>query len=342
MFHIASIVILSLHLKSVLGVPVPTITELAEQIEIANDELKALVGDLEALQGGHDGLAEGLNSLNGNLAELLSGQKQVDLLLVYLCKLQNVTIPLEETGTDVADEGNRTGKSFGGFGGLGGGLLALLQSILGTGIGGIGSSFGVAPAFNSKRLVPDIITTAPTNLLTVQYSNPSVFQVFIGTELHNQIGQTNAPVLTFAQANAAAGSLYTIIMVDPDVPSGSRPTQRSFVHWFVTNVPGSTLRSGFNSQIGGAPAADEQLAYRPPNPRRSSGIHRYTFLAFLQGGGARITQAEVDAAIAPAVLATRINFNVRTFISTINAGAGPGTIATTPAAGNFFLAKRDS
>ncbi|XP_062095279.1 protein VERNALIZATION 3-like isoform X2 [Humulus lupulus] len=35
-------------------------------------------------------------------------------------------------------------------------------------------------------------------------------------------------------------NLYTLVMVDPDAPNPSNPNQREYIHWLVTDIPGST------------------------------------------------------------------------------------------------------
>ncbi|KAG4923003.1 hypothetical protein JHK84_051860 [Glycine max] len=35
-------------------------------------------------------------------------------------------------------------------------------------------------------------------------------------------------------------TFYTLVMVDPDAPSPGNPNQREYLHWLVTNIPGTT------------------------------------------------------------------------------------------------------
>ncbi|XP_031501431.1 protein BROTHER of FT and TFL 1-like isoform X2 [Nymphaea colorata] len=66
------------------------------------------------------------------------------------------------------------------------------------------------------------------------------------------------------------GMLYTLIMVDPDHPSPSRPTQREQLLWLKTDIPAG-LSSAFGNQV---------VEYMAPNPRL--GIHRYVIMLFKQ------------------------------------------------------------
>nr|TKV99804.1 hypothetical protein SEVIR_8G067801v2 [Setaria viridis] len=35
-------------------------------------------------------------------------------------------------------------------------------------------------------------------------------------------------------------TFYTLVMIDPDAPSPSDPNLREYLHWLVTDIPGST------------------------------------------------------------------------------------------------------
>lgn len=64
---------------------------------------------------------------------------------------------------------------------------------------------------------------------------------------------------------------YTLVMVDPDVPSRRLPLLREFKHWIVVNIPGNKVDEG------------ETLAeYVGSAPSRGSGLHRYVFLVYEQ------------------------------------------------------------
>uniref|UniRef100_M8C4V9 Protein FLOWERING LOCUS T n=1 Tax=Aegilops tauschii TaxID=37682 RepID=M8C4V9_AEGTA len=66
--------------------------------------------------------------------------------------------------------------------------------------------------------------------------------------------------------------LYTLMLVDPDAPSPSHPSLREYLHWMVTNIPGTT----------GVNFGQELVIYERPEPR--SGIHRMVFVLFQQLG----------------------------------------------------------
>nr|XP_034593521.1 protein FLOWERING LOCUS T-like isoform X3 [Setaria viridis] len=58
---------------------------------------------------------------------------------------------------------------------------------------------------------------------------------------------------------------YTLVMVDPDAPNPSNPTLREYLHWLVTDIPGTTdIGYGATSALHAPVAA----APRSPGPRR--------------------------------------------------------------------------
>ncbi|GLJ55973.1 hypothetical protein SUGI_1201590 [Cryptomeria japonica] len=72
------------------------------------------------------------------------------------------------------------------------------------------------------------------------------------------------------------GSFFTLIMTDPDAPNPSDPTGREYLHWLVTDIPG-TKSTSFGREI---------IGYESPNPM--VGIHRYVLTLFKQSGKGRV------------------------------------------------------
>ncbi|GJN38037.1 hypothetical protein PR202_gb27045 [Eleusine coracana subsp. coracana] len=81
------------------------------------------------------------------------------------------------------------------------------------------------------------------------------------------------------------------VMVDPDAPNPSNPTLREYLHWMVTDIPGTT-----DVNYG-----REVLCYEGPRP--PAGIHRVVFVLFKQ-----MARGVVDS---PPLL--RHNFSTRDF-----------------------------
>ncbi|KAL9233531.1 hypothetical protein vseg_008515 [Gypsophila vaccaria] len=106
-------------------------------------------------------------------------------------------------------------------------------------------------------------------------------------------------------------TFYTLVMVDPDAPSPSDPNLREYLHWLVTDIPGTTS----------ATFGKEEFGYERPLP--SSGIHRFIFVLFRQLGRQTV--------YAPG---WRQNFNTRDFAELYNLGL--------PVAAVYFNCQRES
>jgi phosphatidylethanolamine-binding protein (PEBP) family uncharacterized protein len=61
-------------------------------------------------------------------------------------------------------------------------------------------------------------------------------------------------------------TLYTIIVYDPDAPTGNH------IHWLIVNIKNNKINN----------YSDILLEYKGPVPPKGSGIHRYIFLLFEQ------------------------------------------------------------
>ncbi|XP_047070095.1 protein FLOWERING LOCUS T-like [Lolium rigidum] len=140
--------------------------------------------------------------------------------------------------------------------------------------------------------------------LRVLYSNREITN---GSELRpSQVA--NQPTV---QITGRPGSLYTLVMVDPDVPTPSDPSQREYLHWFVTDIPeGRDVSRG-----------TEVVAYERPQP--TAGIHRVAFVAF--------RQSVQQAIYAPG---WRSNFITRDLAECYNLGV--------PVAAAYFYCQREA
>ncbi|CAN8274384.1 unnamed protein product [Cochlearia groenlandica] len=106
-------------------------------------------------------------------------------------------------------------------------------------------------------------------------------------------------------------NFYTLVMVDPDVPSPSNPHLRSYLHWLVTDIPATT----------GTAFGNEMIWYE--NPRPDLGIHRIVLVLFRQLGRQTV--------YAPG---WRQQFNTREFAEIYNLGL--------PVAATFFNCQREN
>ncbi|BGP56528.1 mitochondrial 54S ribosomal protein YmL35 [Rhodotorula sphaerocarpa] len=92
--------------------------------------------------------------------------------------------------------------------------------------------------------------------------------------------------------------LYTLLVVDPDVPDEFNQTFTSFAHRLVPNIPLSA--SSTTLPLSDVPAA---LAYVPPHPQNGTPYHRYTTLLLEQ-------PTKLELAAEP----SRLGFSVRDFV----------------------------
>ncbi|XP_057858048.1 CEN-like protein 1 [Cryptomeria japonica] len=81
---------------------------------------------------------------------------------------------------------------------------------------------------------------------------------------------TSSPQVQLLDTDPA--TFFTLIMTDPDSPSPSDPSGREYLHWIVSDIPG-TKSNSFGREI---------VSYE--NPRAIIGIHRYVFVLFKQNG----------------------------------------------------------
>ena len=80
-------------------------------------------------------------------------------------------------------------------------------------------------------------------------------------------------------------SWFTLVMVDPDAPSGTAATARYWLHWMVIDVNLEALLTGVSAAtctVGNGLKCLNVLPMTPPTPPKGSGLHRYQFLLFLQ------------------------------------------------------------
>ncbi|GLJ55974.1 hypothetical protein SUGI_1201600 [Cryptomeria japonica] len=104
---------------------------------------------------------------------------------------------------------------------------------------------------------------------------------------------------------------FTLIMTDPDAPSPSDPVGREYLHWIVTDIPGTLSNS----------SGREIVSYE--NPRPMVGIHRYVLALFEQNGKGTVDPPP-----------SRHHFNTREFADSNELGL--------PVAAVYFNAQRET
>ncbi|XP_019741176.1 phosphatidylethanolamine-binding protein 4 [Hippocampus comes] len=122
--------------------------------------------------------------------------------------------------------------------------------------------------------------------LEVQYPELLVNRCLIVPEEFREKLSTiwGAPLIRYRHAQEVSN--YTLIMVDPDAPSRSKPVLAYWRHWVITDMEWSSLKNGV---LTGTIIDD----YQPPTPPRGTGFHRYQFLLFHQGSN--ITSDSLDS-----------------------------------------------
>ncbi|KAK6150063.1 hypothetical protein DH2020_017588 [Rehmannia glutinosa] len=93
-------------------------------------------------------------------------------------------------------------------------------------------------------------------------------------------------------------TFYTLVMVDADAPSPSNPHFKEYLHWLVTDIPGST----------GAGFGNELVSYESPRPLM--GIHRLVLALFRQAARQTVNPP-----------GRRHNFNTREFSQLYDLGS---------------------
>ncbi|KAI6128699.1 phosphatidylethanolamine-binding protein [Pisolithus croceorrhizus] len=105
--------------------------------------------------------------------------------------------------------------------------------------------------------------------------------------------------------------LYTLLMVDPDVPDEANGTFQIYLHWLQPNVPLSATSSSPIADLNG------HTEYIPPHPQKGTPYHRYTVLLLPQKAPISVPVLEKDQ---------RCGFSVRDFIEKyeldLSAGGG--------------------
>ncbi|KAK0245524.1 phosphatidylethanolamine-binding protein [Armillaria nabsnona] len=88
--------------------------------------------------------------------------------------------------------------------------------------------------------------------------------------------QTIAPPTVYATAFHLDTRLYTMMLVDSDVPDPENETFTTFLHWLCPNVPLSAINSGPIKNL------NTHTQYVPPHPQQGTPYHRYSLLLLPQ------------------------------------------------------------
>ncbi|KAH7434104.1 hypothetical protein KP509_06G000200 [Ceratopteris richardii] len=163
------------------------------------------------------------------------------------------------------------------------------------------------------KIMPDVTPNLADELVDMRVLYKEV-EIANGLGMRKAQTQIKPHVELHGPSAGSEKEQYTLLMVDPDAPSPSKPTFRNFLHWLVVNVPGSTAPSQEIWKTG-----HEQVPYMGPAP--PEGHHRYVFLLFKQSGGVKAEDVSKER---------RKSFDVEAFAKTHKLGS--------PVAGLYFIA----
>lgn len=169
----------------------------------------------------------------------------------------------------------------------------------------------VGVSMKKMNIIPDVISSEPTEFLKVVYGKE---QANKGNELTPTAVQ-NKPNVDWT---AEEGSLYTLLMTDPDAPSRTNPKMKEWHHWLIGNIPGNQIDKG-----------DVITDYVGSGPPQGSGLHRYVFLVFKQPKKLSFNEQKISRTTGKG----REKFSTKNFVKKYSLGA--------PIAGNMFQAQYD-
>ncbi|VDO98918.1 unnamed protein product [Soboliphyme baturini] len=157
----------------------------------------------------------------------------------------------------------------------------------------------IAAKFTEAEIVPDVLSTAPTKKLTINY--PGKPEIEAGSTMH-VLDVRHAPKVTYP---GTEGSYYTLIMIDPDNLSRTNPSQREWLNWIVINIPADAIAEGMMSR--------HLVGYMGPSPQPRTGLHRVVFLLF-EHVKRKLNQPAIKA---------RSKFSVKAFMEKHELGSKP-------------------
>ncbi|RUP50123.1 hypothetical protein BC936DRAFT_140247 [Jimgerdemannia flammicorona] len=135
-------------------------------------------------------------------------------------------------------------------------------------------------------VIPDLLppSAVPSVDVTLDFgSDIGVIEPGVFVKPANSI---RPPILKVANFHEDT-RLYTVLMVDPDLPDPERMTYQQHCHWLITNVALSATSPIVTN-------GDVALPYIPPHPQRGTKYHRYTVMVLEQPRGGK-QSVHVDA-----------------------------------------------
>ncbi|GAA5908745.1 hypothetical protein JCM6882_008194 [Rhodosporidiobolus microsporus] len=103
-------------------------------------------------------------------------------------------------------------------------------------------------------------------------------------------GQTREGIEVSAQVYHPEERLYTLLVVDPDVPDEANQSFTSFAHLLIPNISLSAA-SPSTLPLSSAPST---LPFVPPHPQNGTPYHRYTVLLLEQSSSLSLDAASIE------------------------------------------------
>jgi len=165
---------------------------------------------------------------------------------------------------------------------------------------------------HQMNVVPDVLPSLHPSLdLRLTFPEPPPQSVYLRSRTKRQHRQVEPGVFLvseqirkqpklYASIFHEETRLYTLLMVDPDVPDSENESFTTYLHWLQPNVPLSCATRSIEIPEAHTP-------YIPPHPQRGTPYHRYVLLLLPQPSPTESisipTLSDVD----------RLRFNVREF-----------------------------
>lgn len=135
------------------------------------------------------------------------------------------------------------------------------------------------------------------------------------------------PTVHYNCTRSGSDTYFTLMLVDPDVPSRIKHNMREFVHWVVMNIPSDRVSDGV-----------EVLPYCGVAAPYGSGLHRYVFLLFQQSS----LLSEDHLRASAEHFKARKGLRTSSYLQTLRDNMGKTLIAGVPVGIEAFLSEWDT
>jgi len=152
-----------------------------------------------------------------------------------------------------------------------------------------------ANAWTELGIIPTILPSVPAHTTSIDVGGVKITP---GSEVTpKQV--TALPRLEWPHTSS---DLFTVIVIDPDVPSRKTPLYDTpHNHAAYVNVPGNNISAG-----------ESNLPYFGPAPPQGTGLHRYLWLIYKQENG-RVQLPSADPS-------NRAKWNYKSWLNTVSGG----------------------